>query len=229
MNLKWRYYLFFLVGMSFAACQTNGSGKEQDEKDTVETSEMESIENTRNIIFFGNSLTAGLGLASQDLAFPALIQKKIDSLGLPYQCINAGVSGETSAGGRERVDWIVKQDMDIFVLELGANDGLRGIPTETTFDNLSAIVEKVLAAHPDCKLVLAGMKVPPSMGQQYFRDFENIFPRLAEKYQMTLIPFLLDRVAGVERMNQSDRVHPTAEGQVIMAEHVWQALEPLLD
>lgn len=180
------------------------------------------------IVFFGNSLTAGYGLDSQDQAFPSLIQSKIDSLGLPYRCVNAGLSGETSAGGKDRIDWILQQPMDIFVLELGANDGLRGIPTESTYENLSAIVEKVITAYPDCKLVLAGMKIPPSMGQDYFREFEAIFPRLAKQYKMELIPFLLENIAGITELNQGDAVHPTAEGQQIMAENVWNVLEGML-
>lgn len=186
------------------------------------------MEQRKNILFFGNSLTAGYGLNDQQLAFPALIQQKIDSLELPYNCINAGLSGETSAGGNERIDWLLKQPVSIFVLELGANDGLRGIAPESTYKNLNHIVEKVKAAYPECQLVLAGMMVPPSMGSAYFNDFQAIFPTLAQAHDMALIPFLLDKVAGIEALNQGDGVHPTEEGQKIVAENVWQVLQSLL-
>ncbi len=185
-------------------------------------------EKKQNILFFGNSLTAGLGLASQSEAFPALIQNTIDSLGLNYNCINAGLSGETSAGGKERIDWLLKEPVDVFVLELGANDGLRGIKPEATKKNLGDIVDKVKKAYPDCKLVLAGMKVPPSMGATYYKQFEAIFPALAQEKNMTLIPFLLDRVAGIAKLNQQDAVHPTKEGQRILADNVWTHLKEIL-
>lgn len=139
------------------------------------------------------------------------------------------MSGETSAGGRERIDWLMQQPLSVFVLELGANDGLRGIPPSATFENLEAIIMKVQAANPKCKIILAGMKVPPSMGQAYFSEFESIFPRLATSLDLTLIPFLLEDVAGIEELNQSDGIHPTAEGQQIMAKHVWSVLESLLE
>ncbi|HWV75497.1 MAG TPA: arylesterase [Pseudosphingobacterium sp.] len=182
----------------------------------------------RNILFFGNSLTAGYGLESPEEAFPALIQKKIDSLALPYQAISAGLSGETSAGGNERVEWVIKQSFDIFVLELGANDGLRGLDTDETYKNLASIIEKVKATNPNCKIVLAGMMVPPSMGRTYARKFQAIFPTLAKEYRLSLIPFLLEGVGGEVELNQKDGIHPTSAGQKILAENVWKILEPLL-
>lgn len=182
----------------------------------------------RNILFFGNSLTAGYGLESPEEAFPALIQKKIDSLALPYQAISAGLSGETSAGGNERVEWVIKQSFDIFVLELGANDGLRGLDTDETYKNLASIIEKVKATNPNCKIVLAGMMVPPSMGSTYARKFQAIFPTLAKEYRLSLIPFLLEGVGGEVELNQKDGIHPTSAGQKILAENVWKVLEPLL-
>lgn len=238
MILKSRLY-FYLVTINYllvtgflAAC---GGTTEQSSDQPQQTSEPEARDRTtqnpeqaeKNILFFGDSLTAGLGLEEEE-AYPALIQEKIDSLGLPYRSINAGLSGETSAGGLERVDWLLQQPISIFVLALGANDGLRGIAPEATYQNLSAIVEKVKAAHPDSKLLLAGMKIPPSMGSDYFDQFEAIYPRLAEGHQMTLIPFLLDGVAGIQELNQSDGIHPTAAGQRMVAELVWQRLKPLL-
>lgn len=183
---------------------------------------------TKSILFFGNSLTAGMGLESQTLAFPGIIQHWIDSLALPYRVINAGLSGETSAAGNERIDWLLNEKVDIFVLELGANDGLRGIPTKETQKNLQSIIDKVTAKYPDCKLVLAGMMVPPSMGGDYGKAFTAIFPALAQKNDMAYVPFLLEGVAGESTLNQSDGIHPTEEGHRILAETVWKVLKPLL-
>lgn len=181
----------------------------------------------KTILFFGNSLTAGYGLEPAQ-AFPALIQKKIDSLQLGYKAVNAGVSGETSAGGNSRIDWILKQPVDVFVLELGANDGLRGIPAAETKKNLQAIIDKVNAKYPEAKLVLAGMQVPPNMGEKYARDFQSIYPQLAKQNDMTLIPFLLEGVGGEVKLNQQDGIHPTAEGAKIVAENVWKELHEVL-
>jgi len=182
----------------------------------------------RNILFFGNSLTAGYGLDDPSEAFPALIQEKIDSLGLDYRVINAGLSGETSAAGAERIDWLLKQRVDIFVLELGANDGLRGISPDETYKNLQVIIDKVKTAWPDCRLLLTGMLVPPSMGSEYATRFRDIFPALAKANEMAFVPFLLQDVAGIADLNQGDGIHPTAEGQQIMATHVWKVLKELL-
>lgn len=179
------------------------------------------------IVFFGNSLTAGYGL-SPDQAFPNLIQQRIDSLDLPYQVVNAGLSGETSSGGKTRIDWILQQPMDIFVLELGANDGLRGIPLSTTKRNLQEIIDKVRAKYPSIKLVFAGMQLPPSMGQAYTTEFRNLYIELAKNNTMTLIPFLLEGVGGEPELNQPDGIHPTAEGHRIVAENVWKELVKLL-
>ncbi|WP_299757072.1 arylesterase [uncultured Pontibacter sp.] len=184
---------------------------------------------TKTILFFGNSLTAGYGLDDPDQAFPALIQQKIDSLDLPYKVINAGLSGETTAGGKSRVDWLLKkQQVDVFVLELGANDGLRGIATEETYANLKAIIEKVRASNPDVEIVLTGMQVPPSMGQKYSIDFREVFTRVAQEENVALVPFLLEGVGGEADLNQSDGIHPTEEGQRILASNVWEILQPLL-
>ena len=178
----------------------------------------------KTILFFGNSLTAGYGVDPSE-AFPALIQNKIDSLKLNYKVINAGVSGETSAGGNSRVNWILRQPVDIFVLELGGNDGLRGIPLTETRKNLQAIIDKLKAKYPEVKLVLAGMQIPPNMGQQYTTEFKNIYTGLAAKNGIPLIPFLLQGVGGEVKLNQQDGVHPTAEGHKIVAENVWNVLK----
>ena len=178
----------------------------------------------KTILFFGNSLTAGYGVEPSE-AFPALIQNIIDSLQLGYKVINAGVSGETSSGGNSRVSWILRQPVDVFVLELGGNDGLRGIPLTETRKNLQAIIDKVRAKYPAAKLVLAGMQIPPNMGRQYTADFRQIFPDLAAKNNIALIPFLLQGVGGEVKLNQQDGIHPTAEGHKIVAENVWKVLK----
>lgn len=182
----------------------------------------------KTVLFFGNSLTAGYGLPSMDQAFPALIGRRIDSLHLPYRIVNAGVSGETSAGGKSRIGWVLRQPVAIFVLELGANDGLRGIPPTGTRANLQAILDSVKTHYPDAKLVIAGMQMPPSMGADYTGAFRNIFPDLAKTNHAALIPFLLQDVGGVPRLNQPDGIHPTPQGHTILADNVWRVLAPLL-
>jgi acyl-CoA thioesterase-1 len=181
----------------------------------------------RHIVFFGDSLTAGYGVGPGQ-SFPDLIKQRIDSLHLPYDVINAGVSGETSAGGRNRISWVLRQPIDIFVLELGANDGLRGIPVDGTTANLQSIIDAVKAKYPNARLILAGMQIPPSMGATYAASFRNIFPNLAAKNHLTLIPFLLQNVGGVARLNQPDGIHPNPAGHRLVANNVWQILKPLL-
>ncbi|MFC7522461.1 arylesterase [Parapedobacter sp. GCM10030251] len=216
--------LFIAVACGSSTRSEDGNGRSAEAP--PDTTSVPSA--TKNILFFGNSLTAGMGLESQTLAFPGIIQHWIDSLALPYRVINAGLSGETSAAGNERIDWLLNEKVDIFVLELGANDGLRGIPTEETKKNLQSIIDKVTAKYPDCKLVLAGMMVPPSMGGDYGKAFTAIFPALAQKNDMAYVPFLLEGVAGESTLNQSDGIHPTEEGHRILAETVWKVLKPLL-
>jgi len=215
--------LFIAVACGNSSRTDGDRPSAQAQPDTVTTSSV-----TKNILFFGNSLTAGMGLESQTLAFPSIIQHRIDSLDLPYRVINAGLSGETSAAGNERIDWLLNEEVAIFILELGANDGLRGIPTEETQKNLQRIIDKVVSKYPDCKLVLTGMMVPPSMGGDYGKAFTAIFPALAQKNNMAYVPFLLEGVAGESTLNQQDGVHPTAEGHKILAENVWKVLKPLL-
>ncbi len=220
------YALFCLV---FLTSCGNSSQKEAENvvEEPIENNNGQSSDNTGVILFFGNSLTAGYGLESSE-AFPSLIQEKIDSLGLEYEVVNAGLSGETTAGGRNRIGWVLKQEVDVFVLELGANDGLRGIPVDETRRNLQAIIETVRAKNPNTQIILAGMQIPPNMGQDYTSRFKNIFPELAEENDIYLIPFLLKDVGGIEELNQADRIHPTAEGNKIMAETVWEVLEPVI-
>lgn len=179
------------------------------------------------ILFFGDSITAGYGLNKTE-AFPAYIQQKIDSLGWEFEAVNAGLSGETSAGGLRRIDWMLRQDFDVFVLELGGNDGLRGINLESTKSNLRGIIDKVKEKNPDARILLAGMQVPPNLGQEYTTEFRQMYPQLAEEENVTLIPFLLEDVGGNPELNQSDGIHPTAEGHKVLAENVWEVLKPVL-
>jgi acyl-CoA thioesterase-1 len=157
-----------------------------------------------------------------------VVQNKIDSAKLPYKVVNAGVSGETTAGGKARINWILRQKVDVFVLELGANDGLRGIPATETAKNLQAIVDVVKAKYPNAKLVLLGMQVPPNMGTTYANSFKDVFPQLASKNKMIFMPFLLKDVGGVPKLNQKDGIHPTTEGAKIVGNNVWQVLKEVL-
>ena len=180
------------------------------------------------ILFFGDSLTAGYGLSDPALAYPALVGARLEEAGVPVEVVNAGVSGETSAGGRGRIDWALRQTTpDVFVLALGANDGLRGVDPAATRANLDAILDAVEAAAPDARLVVAGMEALPNYGADYTERFRAVFPAVAEAHGAALVPFLLEGVAGVARLNQDDGVHPTAEGQRIVAETVAETVVPL--
>jgi acyl-CoA thioesterase-1 len=181
----------------------------------------------RSVLFLGTSLTAGYGLDPEQ-AYPALIQKKIDSVGLDYRVINAGVSGETSAGALRRVDWLLQQPVSVLVVETGANDGLRGLSPDSLRSNIQAIFDRARQLQPSTQLVLLGMQVPPNYGRVYAQQFRSLYPEVAESNGAVLIPFLLEGVGGVSALNQPDGVHPTAEGQRRMAETVWRALEPVL-
>ncbi|WP_237390693.1 arylesterase [Fulvivirga sediminis] len=181
----------------------------------------------KTIIFFGDSLTAGYGL-SKEQAFPALVEDKLEASNKNYKVINAGLSGETTAGGLSRIDWILKQPVDIFVLELGANDGLRGLPLDQTRKNLQGIIDKVRKKNPDVKIVIAGMMVPPNLGPEYSAEFQKIFPQIAKKNNATLIPFLLEDVAGDSNLNQADGIHPNVKGHKIVADNVMEVLKEVL-
>jgi len=210
-----------------------GCGEKKTKKDTEESSTTEERGKTevkdsnKKILFFGDSLTAGYGLEVSQ-AFPALIQQKIDALGLDYTVINAGLSGETTASGKNRLEWVLEDDIDIVIIELGANDGLRGVPLTETESNLQSMVDTVQNTLPDAKIILAGMKIPPNMGPDYTSKFESIFPELAASENITLIPFLLENVAGIPELNQGDGIHPTVEGQKLVANNVWDVLKPIL-
>ncbi len=175
-------------------------------------------------MFLGTSLTAGLGLPS-DQAFPALIQDTLEGLGMDSEVVNAGVSGETSAGGLRRIDWLLRRPVGVLVLELGANDGLRGLDVEAMRSNLQAIIDRTRSAYPDAGVVILGMEAPPNLGRQYTAAFQRVFPEIAEANGAALVPFLLDSVGGIPELNQADGIHPTAEGHRIMARTVWRVLE----
>lgn len=216
-------FLLFVV-LGFTSCTDSTTGSTPTKEEEASTGALDSSNTTKTILFFGNSLTAGYGVEPAE-AYPALIQDKIDSIKLNYKVVNAGVSGETTAGGNSRIDWILQQPIDIFVLELGANDGLRGIPLETTEQNLQSIINKVRAAYPGAKIIVEGMQIPPNMGPEYTAGFKEIYPRLAKENNIVLIPFLLEGVAGDPKLNQQDGIHPSAEGHKILAETVWEILK----
>lgn len=226
--LKFCYFLFLLILLS---CGSDTSKKEKTtEKPPIESeSNIKEKSTTKTILFFGDSLTAGFGLDDVNDAFPAIIQTNIDSLSLGYTVINSGLSGETTAGGKNRINWVLNQKIDIFILELGANDGLRGVPLKETRKNLQIIIDAVLEKNASTKIILAGMQLPPNMGQDYINEFKTIFPELAKKNNLYLIPFLLKDVGGIAKLNQADGIHPTVEGQKILAKNVWTILEPIIN
>lgn len=179
------------------------------------------------MLFVGNSLTAGLGVP-EDSAFPALIQQKIDSAGLGFRVINAGVSGATSADGLQQTSWLLRERVDVLVLELGGNDALRGLPVDALHRNLRGIIERFRARHPGLPVVLAGMEAPPNLGPAYTAAFRRVYPELAREEHAALIPFLLQDVGGIASLNQADHIHPTSRGHAIVARNVWRVLEPVL-
>jgi len=183
------------------------------------------------VLVLGNSIAAGNGLADPSTqSFPARLQQRVDSLGWNVQVQNAGLSGETSAGGLSRVEWLLNQPVDVLLLELGGNDGLRGVDPSATEENLRAIIDTTLRRYPDARVLLAGMQVPPNLGQRYTDQFRQIYPSIAEAYDpVTLIPFILEGVGGVDAMMQSDGIHPTAQGHRRVAQNVWEVLRPTLD
>jgi len=179
----------------------------------------------KRIVVLGDSITAGYGLDPQE-AYPALLQKKIDAAGLPYTVANAGVSGDTTAGGLRRVAWALgQQGADVLVVALGGNDGLRGIQPEQTRENLAGIIDKARTKNPQMKVVVAGMQMPDNMGAEFTTKFKALYPEIAKEKKVALVPFLLEGVGGSEELNQADRIHPTAEGQAKVAETVWKVLK----
>ncbi len=222
---KLRLTTILTAALLLAACHSNNTAGDSTTAITAQQQNADT-QASKTVLFFGDSLSAGYGLDDPtDDAFPSVIQTKIDSVKLPYKVVNAGVSGETTAGGKARIDWTLKQKVDVFVLELGANDGLRGIPVSETAKNLQFIIDHVKAKYPNAKLVMAGMQIPPSMGTAYAASFKAVFPKLAAQNHMTLVPFLLQGVGGVPNLNQADGIHPTAAGAKIVAGNVWNVLK----
>ena len=221
--LKFRYFFVLLL---FFNCKPSTQNKKATE---IENTSLESVtevpdDGNKTILFFGDSLTAGYGIELEE-AFPALIQERLDSLEMQYTVINSGLSGETTSGGLNRIKWVLNQNVDVFVLELGANDGLRGIPLEQTRANLQAIINQVKVENQDTQIILAGMQIPPNMGPEYTGEFRKIFPELALENDIPLIPFLLNGVAGIAELNLEDGIHPTPEGHKIVTENVWNILK----
>lgn len=225
--IGWCSFLFLM------ACSTS-SGEEQGATSSPTTSSVDAKdvkeqekETLKTIVFFGNSLSAGYGVSPEE-SFVGLIEKRIDSLNLPYKVINAGLSGETTAGGASRIDWILKQKVDIFILELGGNDALRGIEPASSYENLQTIVDKTKSKYPQVTIIIAGMMAPPNMGNDFTKTFRDIFPKIAKQNDALLIPFLLDKVGGIPSLNLVDGIHPNPEGHKIVTENVWTILEKAL-
>ncbi len=215
---------FLLIIIIVGGCGSQENTKENKSNDAPDKTASKNI-NQKTIVFFGNSLSAGYGLDDPSLGFVGLIQHRIDSLGFNYKVINAGVSGETTAGGNSRIEWILKQPLDIFILELGGNDGLRGIPVSETERNLQQILDKVKSKYPDAIRILAGMQIPPNLGQDYTKAFSKLYPEIAKRNKISLIPFLLKNVGGETALNLPDGIHPNEAGHRIVAENVWMVLK----
>lgn len=225
--------LVLFLAVCTVACSSGGQNVENTTKSTkpVEGENMDDSKEMetprKRIIFFGNSITAGYQL-DPATAFPALLQKRLDSLEYAYEVVNAGLSGETTAAGVERLGWVLKGQVDIFALELGANDGLRGLPLTETKNNLLKMIDAVREVNPEVKILLMGMEVPPNMGDEYAAEFREVFQSVAAAREVAFIPFLLKGVAGIKDLNLQDGIHPTEEGHRILADNVWAELEGLL-
>ena len=223
-----------MAALAGAACGGGDAGQTADSSAAVSANSGAGNDSVRGaapgrsrrstVVFLGTSLTAGLGLEPEE-AFPALIQERIDSAGLPYEVVNAGLSGETSAGALRRTDWLLRQPIDVLVLETGANDGLRGLNVDSTKANIQAIISRVLAAKPAARIMLVQMEAPPNLGTGYTSRFRAMFPDLARENGVGLLPFLLEGVAGERALNQNDGIHPTPEGARKVADNLWPALE----
>ena len=223
-----------LPGVRLAACLAVvttvacGSGETSEQRAAPAAASRPTISANQGgprIVVLGDSLTAGLGLPIED-AYPAVLQRRLDDKGLKYQVINAGISGDTSAGGLARIDWALEGDVRILIVALGGNDALRGLPVSQLKDNLARIIRRAQAR--GVTVVLAGMEAPPNWGDEYTRAFHDVYPALAAEYHLALVPFLLEGVAGIDRLNQRDGIHPTAEGDRMVADTVWGVLEPVV-
>lgn len=231
--IEWKFlkFCYFMMALVVLSCgdSSNTKNKVEEVSPIESNSTLEVTSTKKTILCFGDSITAGYGLDDSNDAFPSVLQTKIDSLGLDYVVVNSGLSGETTAGGRSRIQWVLNQKIDIFILELGANDGLRGVPLAETRVNLQAIIDVVREKNPNTTIILAGMELPPNMGQDYTSEFRSIFVDLARKNDLKLIPFILKDVGGIPELNQNDGIHPTIEGHKIVANTVWETLESVIN
>ncbi|QNM87053.1 arylesterase [Polaribacter pectinis] len=223
---------YFIIAFLLISC-----GNEKEKKSTENNTSTKEVTNTKTeeksatnktILCFGDSITAGYGLNDTNDAFPAILQQKIDSIGLNYTVLNSGVSGETTAGGKSRIDWVIKNKPEIFLLELGANDGLRGVQLTETKSNLQAIIDVVKKKSPKTKIILAGMQLPPNMGLDYTTEFKQLFIDVAKENKIAFIPFILKDVGGIASLNQNDGIHPNVKGHKIMANTVWEVLASII-
>ncbi|MFD2550885.1 arylesterase [Bizionia sediminis] len=219
------------MAVTLFACadtKTQQTDTRPENQNTTSTNVLNEAANSKTILCFGDSITAGYGLDDTDDAFPGVLQKKIDSLQLDYTVVNSGVSGETTAGGKSRINWVISQAPDIFLLELGANDGLRGVPLTETKANLQSIIDVVREKSPKTQIILAGMELPPNMGKAYTTEFRRLYADLATSNNLLFIPFILKDVGGIAKLNLADGIHPNKAGHKILAQTVWEVLEPLL-
>lgn len=224
--LKPTNYLLFLLLLVVSSCTPSDQVVNENQvTQTFDAVDKITANDTRAVIlFFGDSITAGYGIDERE-AFPALIQQRLDSLELPWRVVNAGLSGETSAGGLRRIDWLLQQPVDLLVLELGGNDGLRGVSPMDTRRNLEDIIDRTRAKYSDVRIILAGMQIPPNLGPDYAAAFADVYPSVARSKQVELIPFILEGVGGIADLNLPDGIHPTVEGHKIVAETVWRGLK----
>jgi acyl-CoA thioesterase-1 len=212
----WRWLCVFVCSMATAISAQPATNAAQ-----------KTASSAKTIVVLGDSIAAGHGVEPAE-AYPALLQEKITSAGLNFTVVNAGVSGDTTADGLNRINWLVRRPIDVLILELGGNDGLRGFPISTITTNLQMIIDRVKQKYPEAKIVIAGMRMPPNLGEVYTTAFRNIYPALAKNNHAALVPFLLEGVGGKAELNQPDHVHPTAAGHRIVAENVWKVLKPML-
>jgi acyl-CoA thioesterase I len=222
-----------LCGFAFADGEASVPSAQKVAADTTPASLLRSTAGTaatttKRIVFLGDSLTVGYGVRPEQ-SYPSLVAEKIRDEHLPYEVVNAGVSGDTSAGGLRRLDWLLQNKIDLLVIALGANDGLRGLSPKELEANLQAIIDKTKAKNPAARFVVAGMRMPPNLGPDYAGKFQNVFVDVAKKNDAVLIPFLLAHVGGNRDLNQADSIHPTAAGQKVIAETVWETLRPILE
>jgi acyl-CoA thioesterase-1 len=215
-NVCWLWLCAFAVSIALTV---------RGQPDTNTMKKVASLPKT--IVVLGDSIAAGMGVDPSE-AYPALLQEKINSAGLNFTVVNAGVSGDTTADGLNRINWLLRRPIDVLILELGGNDGLRGFPVPTIATNLQMIIDRMKQKNPRAKIVIAGMRMPPNLGETYTTAYKNIFPELAKKNHAALVPFVLEGVGGKPELNQSDHVHPTAAGHRIVAENVWKVLKPVL-